>query len=533
MNFSLPHINAASWLWLLLAPTLYLVFTHVAGSRHRHSTPLAAFPVVGHRNEWFYGVRAKTKSLWKMAEWASEGYAKFTKHNTPYLITTLDRGQVILLPHKQMKTLYRLPEDRLDVFGTLQQQIQAQYTVGDQRVIHDPYHRYLIPSQLTRELDQLTRPMVAEIEDGFKATWGTETEWREVPVWKACFHVIARATNSALYGAPLCRNKEYLESLDGQSTAFFGGSMLISITPEILRPMIGFCVRSWCQYYSRRIARICAPYIEKRIRETREGLAGKGSNQSVTDGLQLIIDEAISRDDITQLSTRLIADRMVITNDVSLHGITFTMQHLILCLVSSDPSLGYIEALRGECANALDQCGGIWSLETVRNLKLMDSAIRESMRVTPFSSVAMARTVVDPRGITVEHGSSTVLLPRGTMLAIPIESIHYDDDIYPEAHQFNLFRFMSPQNEGGGPGSTGNGTSKPATTADDQFFGFGTSKNPCPGRFLAVHQIKLILAHILLNYDLEYTKEKPQLTSVLAMKVPKLDVTLRVRKRAG
>lgn len=111
---------------------------------------------------------------------------------------------MLLLPQKQMKTLYRLPENRLDVFGTLQQQIQAQYTVGDQRVIYDPYHRYLIPSQLTRELDQLTPPMVTEIVDGFKTTWGNELEWREVQVWKPCFHVIARATNSAIYGTPLC-----------------------------------------------------------------------------------------------------------------------------------------------------------------------------------------------------------------------------------------------------------------------------------------------------------------------------------------
>jgi hypothetical protein len=119
---------------------------------------------------------------------------------------TLDRGDVILLPRKHMKTLHRLPEDRLDVFGTLQQQIQAEYTVRDQMIIHDPYHRYLIPSQLTRELDILTKPMIIEIEDGFKTTWGAETEWKEVPVWTASFHVITRATNSVLYRVSLCKS---------------------------------------------------------------------------------------------------------------------------------------------------------------------------------------------------------------------------------------------------------------------------------------------------------------------------------------
>lgn len=140
--------------------------------------------------------------------------------------------------------------------------------------------------------------------------------------------------------------------------------------------------------------------------------------------------------------------------------------------------------------------------------------------------------MVDPDGITVKHGSSTVRLPKGTMLGVPIESIHYDEDIYPDAHRFDPFRFVAPQSQHDGPWKAESATGKPTTTSDDQFFGFGTSKNPCPGRFLAVHEIKLILGHILLNYDLEYSKTKTQLTNLLALKVPKTDVTVRVRKRS-
>lgn len=95
----------------------------------------------------------------------------------------MDRGKVAVLPQGQMKTVYRLPEDRLDVFGTLQEQIQAMYTIRDQRVVLDPYHRYLIPSQLTRQLDLLIEPIATEVEDAFKATWGIGTEWRDIVIW--------------------------------------------------------------------------------------------------------------------------------------------------------------------------------------------------------------------------------------------------------------------------------------------------------------------------------------------------------------
>ncbi|KAI1352840.1 cytochrome P450 [Xylaria sp. FL0043] len=488
---------------LIVITLLYLVITSRASDlSHAHSL-ITAFPVVGRRSEWFSGVRTRIRSLWKTADWAAEGYVKFTKHNLPCLIMTLDRGPMLLLPLKQTKALYKLPENRLDVFGTLQQQIQAQYTVRDERVVRDPYHRYLIPSQLTRKLNIFTPQMVTEIANGLNSTWGTDTAWKEVPVWKACFHVITRATNAALCGAPLCSNPEYLQCLEGQSTAFFAGGTLISITPGFLRPATGYFVRLWCLCYSKRFARICGPYIEQRIQETKDRISGKESRSPKTDALQLIIDEAISRNDSAQLSTNLIADRILITNNVTLHGVTFTVQHLLLCLTSSDPSLGYIESLRAECQNALDYTGGSWNLEAVRSLKLLDSAIRESMRIAPFASIAMARTVVDPQGIEiVQADSAPVLLPTGTMVAVPIEK------------------------------STKYTTSKPATTADDRFFGFGSSKNPCPGRFLAVHEIKLILAHILLNYELHRAEWNPRLPSILAMKVPKLNATIRVRRRA-
>ncbi|KAI0003125.1 cytochrome P450 [Xylariaceae sp. FL0662B] len=530
MTISVPQIEAA--LLVLSIPLAYLLMASGSEGRRQYSTFLKAFPVVGLRDEWFHSVRATFRSLFKTAEWASEGYSKFTKHDSPFLIPTMDRGTVIILPTEQMKIISRLPEDRLDIFGTLQEQIQAKYTVRDQRVVLDPYHRYLIPSQLTRELDVLTGPMITELEDGFRSSWGAGSGWREVTIWQGCFHVVARAANSALCGAPLCNDEKYLASLEGHSVALFGGAMLISITPKLLRPVTGYLVKLWCAYYARNFAKICAPYIEARIRETTQAKTQTDSSRKpMKDALQLIIDEAISRDDDTQLSASLISDRLLIANNVSLHSTTLTLHNLISSLITSDPSLGCIEALREECDKALRDAGGTWNLEAIRKLKLVDSAIRESMRVAPFASVAMARTVVDPKGISIEHGKSSVLVPQGTILASPMESIHCDEAIYPEARHFNPFRFVSIEQDDSKSDGQRYVTTKPTATPDDHFFGFGTGKNPCPGRFLAVHEIKLIVAYLLTNYDIEYTKARTQPTNLLAMKVPKMDTLIRVRRR--
>jgi hypothetical protein len=55
--------------------------------------------------------------------------------------------------------------------------------------------------------------------------------------------------------------------------------------------------------------------------------------------------------------------------------------------------MGYVDALRDEAASVLAKAGGVWTRDAVRDLKLIDSMIRESMRLNPFAIVGLPRTV--------------------------------------------------------------------------------------------------------------------------------------------
>jgi hypothetical protein len=101
-----------------------------------------------------------------------------------------------------------------------------------------------------------------------------------------------------------------------------------------------------------------------------------------------------------------VAHRLLLVNDISLHSTSFTVQNVILDLFSSDPSLGYVDALRDEAASVLAKSGGVWTRDAVRDLKLIDSMIRESMRLNPFAIVGLPRTVSTP------YSSSRLKLTR-------------------------------------------------------------------------------------------------------------------------
>jgi cytochrome P450 len=102
---------------------------------------------------------------------------------------------------------------------------------------------------------------------------------------------------------------------------------------------------------------------------------------------------------MAQLEPKRVAHRMVFLNDISLHSTAFMAQNFILDLFSTNPELGYIDALRKECEAVFNEAGKKWTRAAVIKLKLVDSAIRESMRMQPFAIVGLPRTVrnSDPR----------------------------------------------------------------------------------------------------------------------------------------
>lgn len=198
-----------------------------------------------------------------------------------------------------------------------------------------------------------------------------------------------------------------------------------------------------------------------------------------------------------------------------MYSTAITAQNVILDLASSNPVFGYIEILRQECEAVLKEAGGSWTRQAVMKLKLVDSTIRESVllmysRTADESSVQ----VIDPQGVNVSQGGDKLYLPLGTRVALPVEPIHHDESIYKDATSFHPFRFANPDViqsifdnlafESDSPVTGGNHGQKAGVTLDDCFLGFGYGRSACPGRFFVMNEVKMFVAEMILNYDLEY-----------------------------
>ena len=153
------------------------------------------------------------------------------------------------------------------------------------------------------------------------------------------------------------------------------------------------------------------------------------------------------------------------------------------------------------------------------------------------------------------------IIPRGVRLGVPMHEIHHDPDFYCNPGIFNAFRFCSSQPRGQGEkrtagkaqtapdGATANTkvaansnhyeanlkmqrSNQPGVVAvGDTFLGFGYGKHSCPGRFFAAHEMKLLLAHLVRFYDVEYMPERPAQQTIMETKITSSSAIIKVRRR--
>lgn len=121
-----------------------------------------------------------------------------------------------------------------------------------------------------------------------------------------------------------------------------------------------------------------------------------------------------------------------------MHTTIGTSAMTLLDILSSPPELEYYAALHEEAAEVFQSKADWEKFASINKLTRMDSAIRESMRLSPsFGRVAM-HEVLPQKGVSLPNGPH---IPRGTWLGIALSGIQLDERYYPAAHTYDSFRF--------------------------------------------------------------------------------------------
>ncbi|KAJ7032428.1 cytochrome P450 [Mycena alexandri] len=215
-----------------------------------------------------------------------------------------------------------------------------------------------------------------------------------------------------------------------------------------------------------------------------------------------MVRESFKRNTEAETSAYSLAYRIILLNFGAITPTTITATNVVLDIWSTPPFQNVVSILRQEAQRVLAEHHGIWTKASVSKLIRLDSAMRESARVSGIGGSALARRVeVD---LTLPNG---LVIPRGNYIGVSMDGVHFDEDIYPRAHEYDAFRFSRLREET-------ELENKPHThedllTTSPHFLFFSHGVHSCPGRFFATNNLKLILAHLLINYEIQF-KPFPQ-----------------------
>ncbi|KNZ74120.1 Ent-kaurene oxidase [Termitomyces sp. J132] len=187
-------------------------------------------------------------------------------------------------------------------------------------------------------------------------------------------------------------------------------------------------------------------------------------------------------------------------------NLTNALYHLSAC---PKPT---IQTLRKEIEEALRPDG--WTTHALDRMVNLDSFIKETMRLNTLDALTTRRIAVVPH--TFSDGT---YIPQGTHLGLACTPTHLDASRYTSPTTFDAFRF-------------GSGPRYELTTAAPEFLAWGLGRGACPGRFFAGAVMKLVLAHVVLLYDVrEEDRQVPKTRWVGARGVPDLNRKVLLKKR--
>ncbi|KAJ7162735.1 cytochrome P450 [Mycena crocata] len=478
-----------SYLSHVLASLLVIAFS-AATWAHLKNSGLRSIPAIGPSGFFssYLGAHAYLRNAPKIVQ---EGYNKYK--SSVFRVPYWDKWVVVVSSPQLVHDLRQSRDEDLSAvlgFGAI---FAANYTLGPAFVTND-YHVKVIQSSMTRSITSRFADIKNEVWAAFQdeiQLYGDGREWTAAPALLTILRVTSRASNRLFVGLPLCRNTDYRNLTVEFAMNAMDAAKRINLFPHFLKPIVGPML-SHLPRDMKRAKKHLVPLIEERLR-----LEAHGPNWSErpNDLISWLLEHAEGEERTPDKLTQ----RILMVNFVAIHTSANSFTQALYHLAQS---CEYVGPLRQELEAAVREEG--WTKTAMSKCIKMDSFLRESQRFNGASAVNINRIVVNPAGYTFSDGTH---IPTGTFLAAATHATHHDELNYENPDVFDGFRFANMRGDDEQRGSI----KYQMVAPDVKYLSFGLGRHACPGRFFAVNELKLMMAHILETYDvkLEGTNRPP------------------------
>ncbi|KAK2745535.1 hypothetical protein FQN57_003660 [Myotisia sp. PD_48] len=380
---------------------------------------------------------------------------KFDKAgNKPFEIFAPDNRYVFVSSPQHIKELDNAPDTVLSLQAASKQMLQPRYTMhgfnwfdrrGTEGVGFIKALRTMLTNNLPQILPDLSLMIKARFEDLHSRHPITDGV-RHSPVYDMIVNIVVLANAASFFGKDLVTNEAFMLSALAYIEETLICAEIVRLVPKFLAPLVG-------------------GIIARRLK----------SHETIFNALLPIAEERCQERDLANLGHK-----------VPKHTITFAIHDLCL-----HPE--YVDPLRREL-----EAGYADFEKTGLGLSLLDSFIKESARITPVESMSTRRHALQP--FTLSDGTKVNI---GDWACTPVRAIMMNPDYYPDAQEFNGFRFADPKLLSDLNQKFKSPQPEPSKLSDvnNSWHVWGTGRMACPGRFYAVAVMKLIMGQIIMNYE--------------------------------
>ncbi|PWY66737.1 cytochrome P450 [Aspergillus heteromorphus CBS 117.55] len=464
-------------------------------------------------------------SLWSNSkDLFQDAYDSFTKHGQPCWIPGSSFSKHLALPHTYLPWLAAQPDSVFHHREAFNDLLKSKWSLGGSKYIMEPWSTRLFVAKLRANLDALIQDFCSELPSAVAEQFGEKrTEWTEVTVYGAMKTIFIRAAGRWMVGPTLCQNGEFNRLAVAYMETVFYVSGILHYTPRILHPLVGPVASLRQQYIIAQAKKLVRPVFEDRLQYL--------SFSSEKDAPKDFLYEAMKHAYTTRREDFNLHDITIYGLYfywASCHQISLTATFTMFEILKSDAEYATKSRLQEETVRVFGADGPTWSRATAAQCSLMDSTLRESLRLNSFiSRHVFKKIMVD--GVQAPDGTA---LPKGALTCVISRPLHTDHELMTEGGRFIPFRFAAAHEIPEGTPTDGAGKKLTAITPDYLPFGYG--KHACPGRFLADAQLKMVLTHMLRYYEIELSPKNPCPRPVIHREatLPPRRAMILVRRRA-
>ncbi|CAI4215814.1 unnamed protein product [Parascedosporium putredinis] len=339
-------------------------------------------------------------------------------------------------------------------------------------------------------------------------------QWKKVSLFWTVLDVVVATGATGLVGEPLSRDKRWLNAVRLLPIGAGIGVYISCQFPRLLRPIAATISYFPALVVYKYMSYLLRPTIEQAAREYHDLPNGKDS----PDKKLTLVHMLLGRYKQGEFNhDQLVKD--VITATFESTPTTAVSLYWMLTELLQRPDL--VEELREEITGVLKD--GKLPATQLTELPKLDSFMRESARVNTFHYLGLSRILKEDVQFSIGPK-----LPKGTIVCVDQHHIHNSTSLYPDPEVFEPQRFLRLREK------PGHETRHQYTSNSPELLTWGDGPQVCPGRVFAGNTIKILLSHLLLNYDIQYplgTQKPPRLSFPNGSVQPDMKVQILVRER--